>query len=158
MTQLETDICPTVVTQEATDLRYVTHDGFDTHAGQLPVHANLLRDVSDAIAAFYQDLAARGQRDRVLIMTFSEFGRRAAENGSQGTDHGSGAPMLLVGSRVRSGLVGEHPSLSQLDQGNLRHRIDFRQVYATILDQWLGVPSRQVLGQAYDPVEILRGA
>ena len=139
-------------------LFYVTRDGFDTHAGQLPAHANLLRDVSDSIAAFYQDLAARGQRDRVLIMTFSEFGRRAAENGSQGTDHGSGAPMLLIGGRVRAGLVGEHPSLTELEQGNLRHRIDFRQVYATILDQWLGVPSRQVLGQAYTPIEILRGA
>ncbi len=139
-------------------LFYVTHDGFDTHAAQLPAHANLLRDVSEAITAFYRDMAARGQGNRVLIMTFSEFGRRGHENGSQGTDHGSGAPMFLVGGRVRSGLVGEHPPLVNLDQGNLPHRIDFRQVYATILDQWLGVPSRQVLGQAYDPVNVLRGA
>ena len=137
-------------------LFYVTQDGFDTHAGQLPVHANLLRDVSDSISAFYRDLSARGQRDRVLIVTFSEFGRRGHENGSQGTDHGSGAPMLLVGGRVRSGLVGAHPRLTNLQAGNLPHAIDFRQVYGTILDQWLGVPSRQVLGQAYEPVEILR--
>ena len=82
-------------------LFYVTHDGFDTHAGQGPVHANLLRDLSDAVTAFYRDLAARGQGERVLIMTFSEFGRRGPENGSQGTDHGSAAPMLLVGGRVR---------------------------------------------------------
>jgi uncharacterized protein (DUF1501 family) len=139
-------------------LFYVTHDGFDTHAGQLPVHANLLRDVSDSITAFYRDMAARGQRDRVLIVTFSEFGRRGHENGSLGTDHGSGAPMLLVGGRVRSGLVGTHPALTNLQQGNLPHAIDFRQVYATILDQWLGVPSRQVLGQAYEAVEIFRRA
>jgi uncharacterized protein (DUF1501 family) len=137
-------------------LFYVTHDGFDTHAAQLPVHANLLRDVSDSITAFYRDLAARGQRDRVVIMTFSEFGRRGHENGSQGTDHGSGAPMLLIGGRVRSGLVGEHPRLTNLVQGNLPHAIDFRQVYATLLDQWLGVPSRQVIGQAYEAVDILR--
>jgi len=138
-------------------LFYVTHDGFDTHAGQAPVHANLLRDVSDSITAFYRDLAARGQGERVLIMTFSEFGRRGHENGSQGTDHGSGAPMLLVGGRVRSGLVGEQPSLVNLQQGNLPFATDFRQVYATVLDQWLGVPSRQVLGQEYAPVQVLRG-
>jgi uncharacterized protein (DUF1501 family) len=137
-------------------LFYVTHENFDTHAGQLPVHANLLRDLSDSLSAFYRDLAARGQRDRVLIAVFSEFGRRGHENGSAGTDHGAAAPMLLIGGRVRSGLVGEHPRLTNLQQGNLPHAIDFRQVYATILDQWLGVPSRQVLGQAYDAVDILR--
>ncbi len=138
-------------------LFYVTLDGFDTHAAQGPAHANLLRDVSDSITAFYRDLAERGQRERILILTFSEFGRRGHENGSQGTDHGAGAPMLLVGGRVRSGLVGEQPPLTNLVQGNLLHTIDFRQVYATILDQWLGVPSRQILGQAYAPIEILRG-
>src|SRR5437868_89162 len=85
-------------------LFYVTLDGFDTHAGQAGPHANLLRDVSDSITALYRDLAARGHKDRLLIMTFSEFGRRARENGSRGTDHGSGAPMILVGGRVRSGV------------------------------------------------------
>jgi uncharacterized protein (DUF1501 family) len=139
-------------------LFYVTHDGFDTHAGQLPVHANLLREVSEAVTAFYRDLAARGNGERVLIMTFSEFGRRGPENGSQGTDHGSGAPMLLVGGRVRSGLVGDHPSLVNLEQGNLPFRTDFRQVYATLLDQWLGVPSRQILGGDFAHVPVLRGA
>jgi uncharacterized protein (DUF1501 family) len=138
-------------------LFYVTLDGFDTHAGQAGPHANLLRDVSDSITAFYRDLAARGHQDRLLIMTFSEFGRRARENGSRGTDHGSGAPMILVGGRVRSGVVGDHPSLSSLEDGNLRHHTDFRQVYATILDRWLGVPSRQVLGQEYRGVDVLRG-
>jgi uncharacterized protein (DUF1501 family) len=137
-------------------LFYVTLDGFDTHAGQAGPHANLLRDVSDSINAFYRDLAARGHGNRLLIMTFSEFGRRARENGSRGTDHGSGAPMILVGGRVRSGVVGDHPSLSNLDDGNLRHHTDFRQVYATILDRWLGVPSRQVLGQEFSPVDVLR--
>jgi uncharacterized protein (DUF1501 family) len=138
-------------------LFYVTQDGFDTHAGQLPVHANLLRDVSDSITAFYRDLAARGNGNRVLIMTFSEFGRRGHENGSQGTDHGSGAPMLLVGGRVRTGLIGQHPSLANLVAGNLPHHFDFRQVYASVLDRWLGLPSRQILGQAFEPVDVLRG-
>jgi uncharacterized protein (DUF1501 family) len=89
-------------------------------------------------------------------MTFSEFGRRGHENGSQGTDHGSGAPMLLIGGRVRSGLVGEHPSLANLVAGNLPHHYDFRQVYASVLDRWLGLPSRQILGQAFEPVDVLR--
>jgi uncharacterized protein (DUF1501 family) len=90
------------------------------------------------------------------MMTFSEFGRRARENGSRGTDHGSAAPMILVGGKVKSGLVGAHPSLTQLEDGNLRHHTDFRQVYAAILETWLGVPSRQILGQAYQPVEIFQ--
>lgn len=137
-------------------LFYVSIDGFDTHAAQAFAHGNLLRQVSDAMAAFFRDLAARGHRDRVLMMTFSEFGRRADENGSRGTDHGSGAPMLLVGGRVRSGLVGAHPSLTDLDDGNLRHHTDFRQVYAAILDRWLGVPSRQVLGQEFRPADIFQ--
>jgi len=137
-------------------LFYVTLDGFDTHAGQAGPHANLLREVSDAISAFYRDLSQRGHRDRLMIMTFSEFGRRARENGSRGTDHGSGAPMFLVGGRVKPGLVGAHPSLTNLEDGNLRHHTDFRQVYATLLDSWLGVPSRQVLGQEFQPVDVLR--
>jgi uncharacterized protein (DUF1501 family) len=137
-------------------LFYVTLDGFDTHAGQAAVHANLLRDLSDSVAAFYRDLAARGHGERVLIMTFSEFGRRARENGSRGTDHGSGAPILLVGGRVRPGVVGVHPSLTNLDDGNLRHHTDFRQVYAMLLDRWLGVPSRQILGGAFAPVDCVR--
>jgi uncharacterized protein (DUF1501 family) len=89
-------------------------------------------------------------------MTFSEFGRRARENGSKGTDHGSGAPMFLVGGRVKAGVVGDHPSLTKLESGNLKHSIDFRQVYAAVLDQWLGVPSKQVLGGEFKPVEVFK--
>jgi uncharacterized protein (DUF1501 family) len=139
---------------------YVSIDGFDTHSGQGGAngpHANLLREVGDAVAAFYQDLAARGHKDRLLVMTFSEFGRRAKENGSKGTDHGSAAPMFLAGGRVKPGLVGDHPSLSKLEAGNLAHAIDFRQVYAAVLDQWLGVSSKDVLGQEFKPVEVLQG-
>jgi uncharacterized protein (DUF1501 family) len=135
---------------------YVSIDGFDTHAGQEPTHTQLLNEVSEAMTAFFKDLDARGQRERVLLMTFSEFGRRAKENGSKGTDHGSGAPVFLIGGKVHAGVVGAHPSLEKLEDGNLKHHTDFRQVYASILDSWLGVPSREVLGAKYEAIPILR--
>jgi uncharacterized protein (DUF1501 family) len=140
-------------------LFYVSIDGFDTHAGQGGVtgaHANLLSTVSGGISAFYRDLAERGHSDRVCIMTFSEFGRRAKENGSNGTDHGSGAPMFLVGGKVKPGVVGEHPSLEKLSDGNLVHAIDFRQVYAAVLKQWLSIDPVAVLGNGFKPVELFR--
>ncbi|GIW80092.1 MAG: hypothetical protein KatS3mg105_1899 [Gemmatales bacterium] len=134
---------------------YVSIGGFDTHANQLNTHANLLAQLSGAMTAFYKDLAARGHKDRILMMTFSEFGRRPYENGSKGTDHGAAAPMLLVGGKVKAGVVGEHPSLvKNVIRGNMRHNIDFRQVYATILDNWLGIPSKDVLGQPFNHVDI----
>lgn len=136
---------------------YVSIDGFDTHASQGGVagaHANLLNEVSSAIHAFYKDLSARGHKDRLLIMTFSEFGRRAKENGSKGTDHGSGAPVFVVGGKLKGGVIGKHPDLNDLDNGNLKHSIDFREIYATLLDQWLGVPSRDILGEAYKPLPL----
>ncbi len=135
---------------------YLSMDGFDTHSGQGPAHATLLGNLSAAMTAFYKDLAARGNGERVLLMTFSEFGRRAKENGSRGTDHGSAAPMLLVGGKVKAGVVGKHPSLAELDMGNLKFHTDFRQVYAAVLDQWLGVASKDVLGGKYEPVEIFK--
>src|SRR5262249_13441120 len=130
----------------------------DTHAGQAASHGNLLSTVSEAMKAFYKDLAARGQKDRILMMTFSEFGRRAKENGSRGTDHGSAAPMFLVGGKVKAGVIGDHPSLTNLEMGNLKHHTDFRQVYAAILDQWLGVSSKDVLGEGFKPLALLKGS
>ncbi len=138
-------------------LFYVSIDGFDTHAGQggaTGSHATLLETVSAAINAFFQDVSKRGHRDRVCVMTFSEFGRRAKENGSNGTDHGSGAPMFLVGGKVKPGIVGEHPSLTKLDDGNLIHSTDFRSVYAAVLDNWLGVDPVKVLGKGFDPAKV----
>jgi uncharacterized protein (DUF1501 family) len=133
---------------------YVSIDGFDTHATQAEAHANLLREVSGAITAFHKDLTARGHGDRLLTMTFSEFGRRAKENGSKGTDHGSAAPLFLVGKRVKPGIIGAHPRLDRLDDGNLVHHTDFRQVYAAILDRWLGVPSAEILGSGFKPADV----
>ena len=135
---------------------YVSIDGFDTHANQQGAHAGLLKQLSEAMTAFYKDMAARGHKDRILMMTFSEFGRRAKENGSRGTDHGSAAPMLLVGGRLKAGVVGEHPSLTKLEMGNLKHHTDFRQVYAAVLEKWLGIGSREVLGAAFQPLDILK--
>jgi uncharacterized protein (DUF1501 family) len=89
-------------------------------------------------------------------MTFSEFGRRVAENASGGTDHGTAAPMFLIGPAVAPGVHGEHPSLTDLDQGDLKYQVDFRSVYATVLEQWMGVGSETILGGHFAPVEILR--
>jgi uncharacterized protein (DUF1501 family) len=135
---------------------YVSLENFDTHANQATTHAQLLTQLSAAVTTFYKDMAARGYQDRVLMMTFSEFGRRAKENGSKGTDHGSAAPMMLVGGKVKAGVVGKHPSLTQLEMGNLKHHTDFRQVYAAILDGWLGIASKDVLGQRFDPVDVIK--
>lgn len=138
-------------------LFYVSIDGFDTHAGQGGVtgsHANLLTAVSGAIAAFYKDVAARGHGDRVCVMTFSEFGRRAKENGSHGTDHGSAAPMFLIGGKLKAGIHGQHPSLTKLDEGNLVHHTDFRRVYASLLTDWLGLDATPVLGKGFDKLPL----
>ncbi len=136
---------------------YVSIDNFDTHANQAQTHANLLQQLSAGMTAFYKDMAERGHKDRLLMMTFSEFGRRAKENGSKGTDHGSAAPMLLVGGKVKAGVVGKHPSLTDLEMGNLKHHTDFRQVYASVLDGWLGVSSKDVLGKEFDKLELFKG-
>jgi uncharacterized protein (DUF1501 family) len=136
---------------------YVSHGNFDTHASQAAAHSTLLATLGNAVRAFYKDLKARGHGDRVVLMTFSEFGRRAKENGSKGTDHGSAAPMFLVGRKVKAGAVGAHPSLTELPLGNLQHHTDFRQVYAALLDRWLGVDSKQVLGKEFKPADVLKG-
>lgn len=134
----------------ATRVYYVLQDGYDTHSKQAGAHAALLGDLGNALEAFQNDLVERGQDRRVAVMVFSEFGRRVRENASQGTDHGAAAPLFVVGGRVRGGVVGDHPSLTDLDDGDLKHRYDFRQIYATLLDDWLGSPSAKILGRAYD--------
>ena len=93
---------------------------------------------------------AHSRADRVLTMGFSEFGRRVKENGSQGTDHGAAGPMFVLGSRVHGGVYGDHPDLSNLDDGDLRHTVDFRSVYATVIEDWLGASAPDVLGGAFD--------
>ncbi len=125
---------------------HVSIGGFDTHATQIPAHAILLQSVSDAVHAFYRDLQAHGRDRDVLIMTWSEFGRRARANGSGGTDHGTAGPLFAVGTPVRGGFYGERPSLTTLDSDNFRFTTDFRSVYASIIELWLGLSARDVLG------------
>lgn len=131
---------------------HVTLGGFDTHAAQLNEHDKLLGELGDALSAFYADLASFGKEKDVLTMTWSEFGRRAAENASEGTDHGTAAPMLLLGGSVNGGLYGTPVSLTDLNSGNLKFTTDFRSVYATVLDRWVGAPSDEILGEHFDPV------
>ena len=134
---------------------YVTLDGFDTHARQAPSHARLLQTLGDAVAAFQKDVTHHGHAKRVLTMTFSEFGRRVQENGSQGTDHGAASQMFFVGEPVKPGPIGKHPSLTDLDRGDLKHHTDFRSVYTTVLDQWLGIDPTSVLSERFEPVAFL---
>jgi uncharacterized protein (DUF1501 family) len=129
---------------------YVSVGGFDTHSNQKPVHATLLTNVAEGLAAFQQDLEKMGKADGVLTLGFSEFGRRVRENGSGGTDHGAAGPMFAIGAGVKSGLYGAPPSLSSLDDGDLRYTVDFRSVYATVLENWFTVPSQQILGGSFE--------
>lgn len=135
---------------------YTVQTGYDTHAGQLPAHATLLESLSTALLAFLDDLATAKLADRVLVLCFSEFGRRVAENGSAGTDHGTAGPVLLAGPGVRAGVRGRVPSLMDLDDGDLKRTMDFRQVYATVLERWLGLASKDSLGGAFEPLPLLQ--
>jgi uncharacterized protein (DUF1501 family) len=129
---------------------YVTLGGFDTHANEQAVHDQLMQTLADGVSAFYNDLVQHGKADNVVIMTWSEFGRRVEENGSQGTDHGTAAPMFVLGNPVSKGIFGEPPSLSNLDNaGNMKYTTDFRSIYATVLDRWMGASSKDVLGGSF---------
>jgi uncharacterized protein (DUF1501 family) len=135
---------------------FASQDGYDTHANQLETHATLLANLSNALAAFRKDLAAQGVADQVVVMAFSEFGRRVDENASAGTDHGAASNLFLLGSRVNGGLFGKYPSLANLGEGDLVYNTDFRSVYATLLDRWLGCPSETTLGQKFQAIDLFK--
>jgi uncharacterized protein (DUF1501 family) len=144
----------------ATRVYYVSMGGFDTHQGQGGAqgsHARLLARFGEAMKAFYDELRAQDNDRRVLTMVFSEFGRRVAQNGSGGTDHGTAAPMFLLGPMARAGVLGRHPSLNNLDNGDLRFTTDFRNVYAGVLEQWMNASSEAALNGRFRPANILRG-
>lgn len=137
---------------------YVSHGGFDTHhnqGGERGTHQNLLRQFDEALTAFVTDLKNKGLFDQVALMTFSEFGRRVHPNGSRGTDHGTAAPVFVVGGRVRGGRYGHAPSLTDLDRGDLRHSVDFRSVYASLLREWLDTPPGSVLGRDFPVLPLI---
>jgi len=142
-----------------TRVYYASLGGFDTHAGQEWKHGDLMRRFGEAVAAFYNDLKRQGNHERVLMMTFSEFGRRVKQNASGGTDHGTAAPMFLIGDPVRGGVHGRHPSLTKLDaNGDLVFHTDFRRVYATIIDQWMGTDSRPILNGRFEALDVIKPA
>ncbi|HEU5439901.1 MAG TPA: DUF1501 domain-containing protein, partial [Ktedonobacterales bacterium] len=125
--------------------------GFDTHATQADTQSTLLQELAEGLAAFYNDLTAHNAAENVVVMTWSEFGRRVEENGNAGTDHGTAAPLFVLGDAVQGGIYGEPPDLTRLDNaGNLQFTTDFRAIYATVLDRWLGAPSSAVLGGTFD--------
>jgi len=144
-----------VGSKTGTRVLYVQHGSFDTHVSQKATQDRLLGELSDALSAFYTDLAAHGNDRRVLTMTFSEFGRRLSENGSRGTDHGEASPLFLIGGGVKGGIYGQLPDLGNTNMGNLKFTTDFREVYATVLERWLGRPSTQILGGSFPLVNAL---
>jgi uncharacterized protein (DUF1501 family) len=135
---------------------YASQSGYDTHASQFYTHAGLLNSLSEALKAFLNDLKAAKFDDRVVVIAFSEFGRRVKENDSQGTDHGAAAPVFIAGGKTAGGLVGPTPDLSDLDNGDIKMNVDLRSIYATLLDGWLGVDSSAILGKPFPKAKVLR--
>ena len=142
-----------------TRILYTTspYNSFDNHSSQVGDHARLWRNVSATVADFYADLREHNQGSEVLMLLFSEFGRRARDNGG-GTDHGTGGGCFLIGDSVKGGFYGEYPSLAPgdlEDGGDLLHNTDFRGVYTTILEQWLGLDAKPIVGGSFEPVNFL---
>ena len=145
-----------IVTGTGVKLLHVTLGGFDTHYTELNRHDDLMGYFDQAVSAFYQDLTAHGVADKVLVATWSEFGRRPRENASGGTDHGAAAPVLLIGN-VKGGFYGDAPKLENLDStGNLKYSVDFRSVYQEILTAHLGADSKSVLGGSFEPMRFIK--
>jgi len=140
-----------------TRIYYVSQGGYDTHTNQLGSQQRLLGDLSESVKAFTDDMKAQGNMGRVLVMTFSEFGRRVAENSNGGTDHGAAAPMFIIGNKVKAGLLGKYPSLAPADlfQGDVKYNVDFRSVYAGVLEDWLKTKSAPVLGKQFTPLAVV---
>jgi len=148
-------IAQLIATSPATRVVYFSVSGFDTHASQPDIHARLLKEFGDALNSFQKEIETIGKADKVVVLTFSEFGRRAHENASLGTDHGAAAPMFVIGTKVKGGLHGPIPDLAHLEDGDIAHKVDFREVYAATLDQWLGGDSATVLGEKFNYADIL---
>ena len=135
----------------------MTQGSFDTHAGQLAAHQRLLEELAQGLVAFRAAMEQLGLWKEMLVMTYSEFGRRVAENASHGTDHGTAAPHLLMGGRVKGGLYGTSPSLIDLQQGDLKHTLDYRSLYATVCETWWGLPAVSFGTGRYPAVDCLAG-
>jgi len=133
----------------------VTHGSFDTHAGQLAAHQRLLDELAQGLIAFRAAMERQGRWKDILVMTYSEFGRRVAENASHGTDHGTAAPHLFMGGRVKGGLYGTTPSLTDLQEGDLKHTLDFRSLYATVIEKWWGMSGAPIGSGRYPALDVV---
>ncbi len=140
-----------------TRIFYVSQGGYDTHTNQVGTHQRLLQDLGDSVKAFTDDLKAQGNMPRVMVMTFSEFGRRVSDNANSGTDHGAAAPMFVIGQHVKAGLLGQYPSLAPADlfEGDIKYTVDFRSVYASVLENWLRTRSEPILGRKFQPLPLV---
>ncbi len=144
-----------VVLESLPKVVYLTIGGWDTHVNQLPQQQRLLKSVGDSLAALMTDLKNRGTDRNVLIMVQTEFGRRVAQNGSGGTDHGTATPVFFLGGTLKGEIIGGQPDLANLVNGNLPWQIDFRSLYAETLDRWLGANAKAILGANYPQVGFL---
>ena len=147
-------IAQLIATSPQTRVIYFSSGGFDTHSQQADAHAGLLKGFSDGLKTFMDELESIGKADKVTVMVFSEFGRRTAENASAGTDHGAAAPMFVIGKQVKGGFIGSNPDLVNLQRGDLKWETDFRQVYATVLDQWMGSDSETIFKKKFEHVKV----
>ena len=150
------DIAQVMFADVGTRIFYTQHGSYDTHSGELINHANLWNELSTAVGDFFADLEEHGRGDEAIVMVFSEFGRRIDDNGS-GTDHGSGGVAFVMGSNVKGGLYGEYPSLEPIDQveGDMAYNNDFRGLYSTLLDGWMGVDPHPILGGTYEQFDMI---
>lgn len=149
-------IAQLIATSPATRVVYFSAGGFDTHARQADSHKTLMQNFSNAVNQFQKEMERLGKADKVLVLVFSEFGRRTYENASGGTDHGQAGPMFLIGKGVKGGIHGSNPDLNDLVDGDIRWKIDFRQVYAATLEEWVGGDASVVLGQEFKPIDVLK--
>jgi uncharacterized protein (DUF1501 family) len=149
------NVAALIAARMPTRVYFVSLSGFDTHSNQVPQQAQLLTQLSDSLAAFQKDLEAHQLDGQVMTMTFSEFGRRPSENESRGTDHGTAAPLFVMGSRIAGGVRGTTPSLKLERNQDLAFTTDFRSVYAGALEDWLGCASEKVLGRKFEPLRLV---
>jgi uncharacterized protein (DUF1501 family) len=145
-----------LIAQLGTRVFHLTLGGFDTHSNQKPQQRALLSQLAAGIVALLDDLKAHGLADRVAVLTYSEFGRRAQENASAGADHGAGSVVILVGEKVAGGLHGPIPDLSGLQEGDVPFAVDFRSVYTSVLRDWMGLPSETILGSGFGGLQLFR--
>ncbi len=146
-----------IKSNSAARVYYTVQGGYDTHSAQANSHSSLLFSLSRALKAFVDDLKANQLDERVVVLVFSEFGRRVHENGSIGTDHGTAGPVFLAGTPVKGGLIGETTNLADLQDGDIKVQYDFRQVYASLLDNWLEIDSTKVLEEKFEHLDLLSG-